>query len=113
MKKLKKLKIEVTQDDITHGRKDDGASCPIARACRRLGFIPNAMPGHMSLMCSETHEYWQAVTPSVASVFMGNFDSGLPVQPFTFEIQAVNLIDSPDLSTEDVEAATKEAQNED
>ena len=39
-----KLTVNVTANDIKHGKRISGRSCPVARACRRLNYFHNNYP---------------------------------------------------------------------
>lgn len=97
MKLIKKLlKIKVTEDDIAKGIRGDGASCPIARACKRMGFeAVDAMPESISLSCPKTKADYRGRTPEPARRFMSAFDSKLKVSPFEFEIEITGYEPEP------------------
>ena len=77
-----KHKIEVTQQDIFDGRPNNGFACPIAFAVRR------AVGGRALVNDKEVTaagEY--AKMPQAASNFVIEFDCGLMVSPFSFELE--------------------------
>jgi hypothetical protein len=90
---MKKIYVNVTQKDITHGRKGDRQSCPIARAVRRH-FDPTKIEVSISsltiIVWSVDGSYdiiWDVKTPDVAEEFIHNFDSGKLVSPFKFTVE--------------------------
>lgn len=81
-----KATIEVTQSDIYNGHRNECNKCPIALAMSRyfkcevtVAYnycqIPNKLGGSIRIINSE-----------VMQRFIDDFDSGRPVQPFSFEI---------------------------
>jgi hypothetical protein len=79
--------IEVTQEDIDAGKREDCRNCPIALAVKR------ACPNWLNIAVS-----WQVEAdtingdpieiqlPQEAEDFVGMFDDGMKVQPFTFTL---------------------------
>ncbi len=82
------MKITVTQDDINIGTPKNSASCPIAQACRRLGFHPSIGVHRIELTCNETGQDYHVATPAKAMTFIQSFDQfgAGAVAPFEFEI---------------------------
>jgi hypothetical protein len=78
-----KRTIAVTQEHIDRGQRGNGLACPIFLAARqaRLG-ITCANSRQLMFTRGRT----AAPTPE-ATKFMHNFDRGLEVKPFSFEIE--------------------------
>jgi len=89
MEKTLKTRITVTQKHINHGQRHAPPSCPIALAVKeQLGtddawvdgsFIRAGRPSWDAFQ-----EYW---TPATAKPFIEDFDAGLVVEPFSFEME--------------------------
>mgnify|MGYP003556362465 CR=1 FL=1 len=76
------MKIQVTQEDIDKGIKQNICNCPIALSLKRN--FPRAKVG-----CSITlNGTWNDAidTPVEASCFIDKFDNDLPVEPFEFDL---------------------------
>jgi hypothetical protein len=81
------LKIEVTLEDIKYGIACNGAMCPVARALARA--VPDAG-------VNVGHEFVELRVPGLrmgivplpreAREFIGRYDDGGSVEPFTFEV---------------------------
>ena len=84
------MKISVTYEDIQAGIPTSGSSCPIALAIERAGFCR----GHRvrvyssKIVCfSESDNVsGRFPLPAVAQSFVSDFDEGMAVQPFEFEV---------------------------
>jgi hypothetical protein len=76
------MKISVTQKHIDEGNVGDCAACPIALALARAFETRDVYAGTYSL-CVENKCF---STPEVARNFMGDFDAGGPVSPFSFDL---------------------------
>lgn len=83
--KSNEITVEVTQDDINHGRRCNSYKCPVAIALRRTSFsfyrrIPYAI---------EVNETWYRIgckfyaTPQELSQFIYGFDGFYSVKPIT------------------------------
>ncbi len=87
-----RLRIKVTKNDIMRGTREDALSCPIARACKRLGYAPDVTEEEIEITCKETGRKYLAETPDVASDFINNFDDSNNLKrvfkPFEFTINA-------------------------
>ena len=77
------IKINVTQKDINSGVVDSGKKCPIARALKRKGFEQVFVDTKTCL--ADGMEYG---LPIEARNFIGQFDYGRPVKPFSFILGA-------------------------
>lgn len=79
------LKITVTAKDIRNGKISQASFCPIALACRRLGY-----PG-----ATVTHDYIrfnfdlrETPVPKKMTDWISKFDSGKDiVKPFSFTVK--------------------------
>lgn len=84
------VKIDVTQADIDAGEKGDCGKCPIALA------VDRAIPGAINISVGDDMIVFQlsggyngvliGETPKVAVDFIGLFDEGCRVQPFSFDL---------------------------
>jgi hypothetical protein len=82
------MKISVTQKHIDEGIRHDPCMCPIALAGSEA-FKRTVIVGLNMLLPSYSIEAgaWDVLTlPAKAMKFMANFDDGLSVQPFEFEV---------------------------
>ena len=84
----KKLKLEVTADDIAKGFKKDSAFCPIARAVKRE--FPTWQEVEVSddgiKVLDDMNTNWLTGKEKSIDFFIRAFDSGHQVYPFTVEI---------------------------
>jgi hypothetical protein len=84
MAKAERVRIEVTEADITRGIRRKPGSCPIAHAANRVISAPcSAWPtwGKAGPRLVGDYDY---DLPRSAYRFMRAFDAGKPVKPFTF-----------------------------
>lgn len=84
------MKITVTKKHIDAGIRNDCERCPIALAI--LESVPDsASPtvdhSEISFLKDNRFTLVHSDTPRSAEEFIERFDNGLPVQPFTFEIE--------------------------
>jgi len=81
------IKIEVTARHIKRGVPDDDLNCPIALA------IQDRWPGRYVSVCPDTIQIGKRTvdTTDEQQAFMARFDRGLPVEPFTFELDELAL----------------------
>jgi hypothetical protein len=83
--------VEVTSDDIANGVKGNCSRCPVALAIARLPrFSSHSVT--VGLITAVTHDFAGRETNFImaeeASSFIGQFDAGKPVIPFTFTMEA-------------------------
>lgn len=93
------MKVDVTQEDIDYGIPECGSYCPIALAVKR------AVPTATSIEVDQggARVEWKSgeegtpeerlvvafyPLPDAASRFVVDFDSGLEVMPFSFEMES-------------------------
>lgn len=85
-----KLTVSVTQDDIQFGKKGNCDWCPVAHAVRRVvseKYIKISVGKRwLVLWPNDVIISREVELPEVAKTFIKEFDRGLPVSPFTFEI---------------------------
>lgn len=74
------MKIDVVQEDINHGKRENPLACPIALA---IGRSIGTVSVEVNTVRSKTH--W-VYLPMKAQVFIRDFDAGKLVQPFSFEL---------------------------
>jgi hypothetical protein len=76
------MTIQVTQEDISNGRRASCTDCPIALGLdRSLGFRCDGVGSLFAQISGE-----DIALPPNALNFLNRFDAGLPVQPFEFEL---------------------------
>jgi hypothetical protein len=85
---MKTIHVEVTQEDIDEGQPLPSC-CPIAMAvCRATGLGASVFGSIMELWNIETGDARAKVTlPSRCVGFVDEFDSGITVSPFAFDIE--------------------------
>ena len=88
---MKKLIVNVTNEDIRTGRKECVSACPVAKAIRRAGI---ERPKVFGSILEYGRAYRQpgsmkkeATLPKIASRFVRAFDLGQQVRPFRFELK--------------------------
>ena len=87
-----KHRIQVTQEDIERGERDQSCRCPVARALKRHFGIKAAVfrwNGRMSVKFVGRGDKVGPilVLPDEADNFVYAFDNGHPVSPFEFELE--------------------------
>jgi hypothetical protein len=92
----RRVKIDVTADDIANGTRLNACQCPIARAATRAGLFavevyPSGgpdefQPGHPSEIIFGTPRRSSRL-PATAERFISAFDEGRTVEPFSFELE--------------------------
>lgn len=75
------MKIQVTEDDIRFGERGECTDCPVARAISRATKREAYVDSYD--ICSGSYDWF---TPEAVRTFIARFDSGQPVEPFTFEL---------------------------
>ena len=83
-------KIEVTQQHIDDGMKESCSGCPVALAINELLLeSASANVGGTSVAFYTTNDTSALLSflPQEAANFIREFDCGLPVYPFNFEIE--------------------------
>lgn len=82
-----KITVNVTQEDIDKGKRGSCADCPIALAAIRA-------LGTDEVRVTSDAIYWMGLSvlrhapiPEAGWMFIGGFDGGEKVHPFSFEIQ--------------------------
>lgn len=77
--------IEVTQNDIEMGLRDNCRSCPVARALTRATGKPWQVHADRFQLDQHECDTLDAEMPGAVSDFVQEFDACRPVQPFSFE----------------------------
>lgn len=87
-----KTKIAVTADHIKRGVAREYCGCPIALAINEkieksgyIAIVANRVRFKHTIIHDKEILFSETI-PRVASDFIGNFDSGRPVEPFEFEV---------------------------
>lgn len=78
-----KITIDVTQDDINKGIKENCRFCPVALAVQRTFNDPEM---DVFSPCIKNCEEDRVASPSSVCDFIDRYDNGESVQPFSFEI---------------------------
>ncbi len=81
------MRINVTAEDIANGARGDCYACPIALAARRAGLEDPDVQDFLMYVSNDLGDVESTDLPAEAGVFMDRFDDGLPVQPFSFEVE--------------------------
>jgi hypothetical protein len=87
-----KLKIEVTQEDIDKGKRDDCTSCPIALAAIRTGATSAFVDSDSIHIVAENERGLFFKLPLKAQQFIHDFDYSRPVSPFSFVLGDRNAL---------------------
>jgi hypothetical protein len=77
------MKIKVTRRHIFEGVQGSWDSCPIALALRDELGVTNLEVGNGVIRCGKK----KFKMSNSADTFVGKFDEGEPVKPFTFELK--------------------------
>jgi len=77
-----KIRVEVTEEDIAKGIRENCRLCPIARAIKRLGHEEVAVMGDSIEIGTVDFE-----APPEVDAFVEAFDAFRPVQPFAFDLE--------------------------
>lgn len=81
------MRIDVTADDILHGVRKSCSQCPLAYAfSRELGYCVNVHGGRATNYKLGDGRIFMCYLPIDAQIFMLDFDSGYPVEPFSFNV---------------------------
>lgn len=84
---MRRLKVEVTAEDIAAGVPSDCQECPIALALKRAGVIEPAVAKTWFLAGKGAD---MVNLPPLGWSFVIEFDNGRKVEPFSFEIDVPN-----------------------
>lgn len=79
--------INVTQRDIKHGLKKTSDSCPIYLAIKRQTILPDCRIHEDFAEEMALKKKWGL--PKIAVKFIADFDFGLPVKPFSFNLPGI------------------------
>jgi len=79
------ITLEVTQEDIAAGVKQNCYECPISKALTRMGYS-NVLTSTLGILGTINDIRYRCRIPPEALVFIGDFDKGKTVSPFTFNI---------------------------
>lgn len=93
--------IQVTQEDIAKGVKENAECCPIALALNRA--FPEcdiADVSESAIVCFDDGSWAEYGSDEIGS-FISAFDAGDPVQPFNFTFRAD--VNYPDFDDEEYE----------
>jgi hypothetical protein len=115
-----RLTIDVTQEDIDQGEVGSCGKCPVALATirsfeaagHRLDWegddedYPVSVSAPLVLAYLETGGWYEADPPPAAYLFIGDFDRGRKVDPFSFEAEFELVL--PDADDADLAAMLDE-----
>lgn len=79
-------RVDVTYDDIQHGKQRSCFSCPVARAMTRV-MKHRTTVGRHSFTVQVEPRWWSSMLPEEVTSFIIRYDSGHPVEPFTFHVE--------------------------
>lgn len=81
------ITITVTQQDIIDGKRESTCACPIALAANRCiqGAVARVNDDWINISYM-SGRFESLALPMEAETFVLCFDTGLPVEPFTFEL---------------------------
>lgn len=86
-------KIHVTQEDIDAGKACLGSVCPISMAIKRQRPTATRIETDMQLIrWSVGRRRYYRLTPRTAQQFIVDFDAGVKVKPFSFNLGAPTFI---------------------
>src|SRR5450631_988914 len=91
-RRMRKIKVTVTEDDIANGAANNRMKCPVALACARedIDEPEFEIPG---LNYYAGHRHMTVKLPKAACDFATAFDDGKPVVPFEFEFELAETYD--------------------
>jgi hypothetical protein len=80
--------IKVKQEHIKEGCRQGFLGCPIALAAlEQIGKPVGVLYQECKVYTDDTYAKWQVIKlPIEACIFIGNFDAGMTVEPFEFEL---------------------------
>lgn len=87
------MKIQITQEDIDKGVREDTSRCPIAHAFIRNGYknvrveARRIYPYGYTYNPSDVLRHKYMVMPEIGYDFVVNFDSNNRVEPFEMEVE--------------------------
>jgi len=81
-----KIQVDVRQEHIDRGIKEDSRSCAIALALRDKNYTQVIVEDECTFVYEDTT--WFASLPDEALEFIETFDNGNTVEPISFEILA-------------------------
>jgi hypothetical protein len=89
---IKKLLVDVSDQDIANGDACNCNSCPLALAILRMnpGCRVQVLVGTITLT-EASGKVWKAVTPRTAGRFMARFDAARKVASFRFKVMFVTV----------------------
>ena len=82
---IREMIIEVTEQHIRHGTRNNCEHCPIALAVNETFNINTAVVSGEDFAIGEGINFKEYSLPQEARDFIRQFDDGDEVQPFTFE----------------------------
>jgi len=83
------MRIRVTQDHIDHGLRGSATSDPVALALQDEGFIRPYVGPDLIWVDGRNGGFMRqtTMTPDSVVLFMKEFDNGVSVKPFQFEVK--------------------------
>ena len=80
-----KLLINVIPFDIEFGQTCSGTGCPVALSLSNI--FDEAIVSYEGIFLTKDNKKIKVDTPQEVASFMNDFDSGVEVQPFSFELE--------------------------
>ena len=79
--------IEVTREHISQGQRQECALCPVALAIKAVIPCTYCAVGVGSVQMIRRKQWYDLDLPAKVQKFIKEFDLGLPVRPFSFELE--------------------------
>ncbi len=86
---MKRVHVELTQEDIDHGKPESCSECPVARAVARAMGVVCVVHVDCQIAVSDGDTWWTPL-PAVVETFVDNFDNvnqRVLCEPFAFDLE--------------------------
>lgn len=89
MSDTKLVTVEVTEKDISNGKRSDAARCPVARATRRALKGAIEVNGYNMVLRRKNEDRFETSLPARVKTFVTRFDDGdrKKLKPFKFSVR--------------------------
>ena len=87
---MKRVHVELTQEDIDQGIPRDCGNCPVARAIERAMGVSCKVEVEANRLDVYDGETWWTPLPAMVETFVDNFDNvnqRVLCEPFTFDLE--------------------------
>lgn len=81
------MKVRITKDCISNGKKGDKECCPIGLALKKRGYVEVTVDKTAVALTSESGLVRVVPLPTEAQAFIEAFDDDGDVEPFTFDLR--------------------------